>query len=124
MHTMGTFPLPAGDTFDAQMYDALHGGIKTWCNKHFGTLQIQHSAAMPPGSHILRIAVKRVYDRTRTWVYDDEHSHGDCFRNDPNRPNHASEQEGENDIDRVCVILHLVAPCTHMILNQIMPGAA
>jgi hypothetical protein len=79
---------------------------------------------MPLGSHILRIVVKRVYDRTRTWMYDDDHEHGGCFRNDPERPNNTSEQEGENDIDRVCVILHLVAPCTHMILNQIMPGAA
>ena len=124
MHTLGTFPLPAGDTFDAQMYDALRGGIKTWCNKHFGTLQIQPSTAMPPSSHVLRIVVKRVYDITRTWTYDDEHEHGGCFRKDPERPNKTSEQEGENDIDGVYAIVHFVAPCTHMILNQIMPGAS
>ena len=114
MNTMGTFPLPAGGTFDAHMYSELHDGIETWCNKHFGTMQIQHSAAMPLGSHILRIAVKRVYDRTRTWMYDDDHEHGGCFRNDPERPNDTSEQEGENYIDRVCLILHLVAPCTQV----------
>jgi hypothetical protein len=70
MHTMGTFPLPVGCTLDAHMHNELHDGIRTWCNKRFGTMRIQHSAAMPPGSHILRIAVKRVYDRTRTWVYE------------------------------------------------------
>jgi hypothetical protein len=40
MHTMGTFPLPAGDTFDAYMHNALHDDIEAWSNKHFGTLQI------------------------------------------------------------------------------------
>ena len=96
MHTMGIFPLPVGCTLDARMYSELHEGIARWCNKHFGTMQIQHPAAMPPGSHILRIVVKRVYDRTRTWVYDDEHMHGGCFRNDPDRPNDATERDEEN----------------------------
>ena len=124
MHTMGTFPVPTGNTFDAQMYAALHGGIQTWCNKHFGKLQIQPSTAMPPDSHVMRIVVKRVYGSTRTWAYDDEHEHGGYFRKDPERPNETSKHEGENDTDGVYAIVHLVAPCTHMILNQIMPGAA
>ena len=76
----------------------------------FGKLQIQHSTAMSPDSHVLRVVVKRVYDSTRTWAYDDEHEHGSCFRKDPERPNETSEQEGENGIDGVYAIVHLVTP--------------
>ena len=53
MRTVATFPLPTGDTFDAHMYNAHHSGIETWCDKHFGTMQIQPSTVMPPGSHVL-----------------------------------------------------------------------
>ena len=119
MHTMDTFPISAGDTLDATMHDALKDGIQTWCNSHFEKLQVQPSMAMPPDSHVLKLEVKRVYDSTRTWAYDDSHEHVGCFRKDPTRADGGSEQEGENDIDRVCAIIHLVAPCTHTILNQI-----
>ena len=117
-YTIGTFPLPFGDVLDADMHTALQDGMKTWCNSHFQKLQIQPSMAMPDDAHIIKFQVTRVFDTTRTWTYDSKHTHGGCFRKDATKANVDAEQ----DIDQLCVIIHLAAPCTHMILNQIMPG--
>ena len=112
LHTMGTFPISAGDTLDAYMHDALQDDTQALCNSHFEKLQVQPSMDMPHKSHISKFAVTRVYDNTRTWTYDNGYS-----RKDPTRANEDSEQEMQNGIDSVCAIIHLVAPCTHMILN-------
>ena len=80
--------------------------------------------AMPDDAHIIKFKVTKVMEATRTWIYDSEHEHGGCFRKDPARPNVGAEQSDENDITMVCIVIHLAAPCTHMVLNQIMPDAA
>ena len=105
-HTTGTFPLPDGDTLDADMHATLRENIQAWCDDHFEKLQIQPSMAMPSNAHVhgLKFKVTRVYDSTRTWAYDSDHVHGGCFRKDPTRPNEGSKQEEENDIDKVCVV--------------------
>ena len=123
-YVLGTFPMPPGDTLDADMHTALRDGTQEWCNEHFQKLNIQPSMAMPDDAHIIKFKVTRVFEATRTWAYDSEHEHGGCFREGPARPNVGAEQSDENDIAMVCVVIHLAAPCTHMILNQIMPGAA